>query len=78
MGIFARINERMDRQAHLMGEMMKRLDVNTEAAADGLESAARRCLMCRAGEECQHWLEGKGDTAPDFCPNADLFALYSK
>lgn len=83
MGLFASIGERMDRQAHLMGAMMKRLDVDVESAGfesggARLQSAARACLLCRESDVCQRWLEGAGDTAPDFCRNSQLFALHRK
>lgn len=83
MGIFSRITGRMDRQSHLMGAMMDRLDVDREALASDacgarLEAAARSCLMCQDSDECQRWLDGKGDTAPDFCPNTTFFADHRK
>ena len=83
MGIFARIADRMDRQSHLMGAMMERLEVDiegaaTEAAGTRLEAAARSCLMCRDSGKCQPWLEGNGEAAPDFCPNTAFFAGHHK
>lgn len=83
MGIFARITDRMDRQSQLMGAMMDRLEVDiegaaTEAAGARLEAAARSCLMCQDSGECQRWLEGNGETAPDFCPNTAFFADHHK
>lgn len=83
MGIFTRIVERMDRQSNLMGAMMKRLEVDpvtlaTESEGARIQSAARTCLMCRDSEECARWLEGNGDTPPDFCANSALFASYHK
>lgn len=83
MGLFTRITDRMNRQSKQMGMMMQRLEVNSESlAAEAmgarLERAARTCLACRDSDECQHWLEGKGDTAPDFCPNAPLFAMHRR
>ncbi len=83
MGLLANIGKRMDRQAHLMGAMMKRLDVDIESVGlegDGarLQSAARSCLLCRDSDVCERWLEGAGDTPPDFCRNSQLFALHRK
>jgi len=83
MGIFARITQRMDRQSHLMGAMMERMDVDLEAAgteASGarLERAARSCLMCQDSDACEHWLEGNAETGPDFCPNRQFFADHHK
>ena len=79
MGFFVRIGERMDRQAQLMGAMMKRLDVDIASTArdgtgDRLEHAARTCLMCRDSDACQHWLESGSSEMPDFCPNLQYFA----
>jgi len=83
MGIFARITERMDRQAHLMGAMMERLDVDLEGAATEaggvrLEAAARSCLACRDSEACRRWLEANDGSAPAFCPNAAFFGAHRK
>jgi hypothetical protein len=85
MGIFTRITERMDRQAHLMGAMMERLEVDTvamgtEAAGARFERAARSCLMCKDSDECERWLDqhAAAETGPDFCPNARFFALHRK
>ena len=85
MGIFTRITERMDRQAHLMGAMMERLEVDTvamgtEAAGARFERAARSCLMCRDSDECERWLEGHStaEAGPEFCPNRLFFADHRK
>lgn len=81
MGMMKRFDERAD----LMGRMMR-----TVGAADGmpadvtlgntLRSAAQRCLGCEKPEVCSHWLDEHRDgaaRAPDYCPNADLFAEWS-
>jgi hypothetical protein len=83
MGIFTRITERMDRQAHLMGAMMERLEVDVDAAgleASGalLQRASRSCLMCKDSDECERWFESGAEGEPDFCPNARFFALHHR
>lgn len=81
MGILTKITERMDRQSHLMGGMMERLNVDLHEA-DGvvlgqrLGRAIRACIACRSSESCQAWQDAHADgasEAPTFCPNADLW-----
>ena len=67
---------RVERQAHLFGEMMDRVGVNPGAAAredqgSAFAAACRRCLLCSSAEACRQWLDtGGADTPPAFCPNA--------
>ena len=87
MGIFTKITERMDRQAHLMGAMMECLDVDieaagTEAAGARLERAARSCLICQDSDKCELWLTHSSatgvETGPEFCPNRLFFATHRR
>jgi Family of unknown function (DUF6455) len=70
---------RVERQARLMGEVMRRVAVDPGAAARegrgiAFAAASRRCLLCRNFEECREWLDGGGaDGSPAFCPNAAFF-----
>lgn len=82
MGIEARILERADRQALLMGRMMDRLGVTTAAASlvmlgAPMRWACRSCMACRHADECEAWLSSSNAAfvadAPDFCPNANFF-----
>lgn len=43
-----------------------------------MRRAVFRCLFCRRAAECRTWLDADGahGTAPEFCPNRDLFAQY--
>ncbi len=85
MGIYARIAERIERQARLMGGMMERLEIDPAEVARhsmgmGLERAVRSCLSCASPDVCEKWqAETVGSTvahAPGFCPNAPLFETY--
>jgi len=70
---------RVERQAQLMGEVMRRVAVDPGAAARegrgiAFAAASRRCLLCRSSQECRRWLDAGGaDVPPRFCPNAAFF-----
>ena len=74
--------DKADRRARNMSEMMDRLGLDMEAFAQrrlGLDliSAIRTCQLCNAERACHDWLSRPrktADTAPAFCPNANLFA----
>lgn len=74
------IFERVQRQAHLFGEMMEHTGAAPGAAArDGrgvaFAAAARRCLACPHAGECRNWLDhAAGSDAPPFCPNVDYLS----
>ncbi|MCA1300409.1 DUF6455 family protein [Stappia indica] len=80
------ILQRMDERATLMGRMMRTVGADTGMPADmglglALHSAAQKCLGCDRPQECAGWLDAHQNTgadhAPDYCPNADLFADWS-
>ncbi|MGP9821852.1 DUF6455 family protein [Salinarimonas sp. NSM] len=64
----------------LMGEMMRRLDLEPDAlSARGLDvalaQAARRCAGCAHEGACRSWLDAheSADHAPSFCANDGFF-----
>lgn len=70
--------KRVERQARLMGEMMKTLGVDPGAAARerrgmAFADASRACLLCGHAVRCRQWLDAPGESAPVFCPNAAFF-----
>ena len=65
----------------LMDEMMEVCDVDglSIARKDGglaFLEARTKCRYCLSESACREWLRftPDADRAPDFCPNADLFA----
>ncbi len=83
--MFDRLIKNQDRHAKLMGEMMRRFgvldtDQFTQNDALSLGGAARRCMGCRALEQCEPWMETTTGTecADAVCPNARLFAEFSR
>lgn len=87
MGVFARVTERVDRQAKLMGTMMECLTVDLERAGQvglgyQMESAIRSCIFCNDSDACERWLREHADensiSGPRFCPNRAFFALHRK
>jgi len=65
-----------------MCAMLDRLGLDAATLAHGrlasdLRSAVTSCQHCSADQTCQEWLVRAPeavDRAPEFCPNADLFA----
>ena len=65
-----------------MCEMLSRLGLDADALAHGrlasdLRSAVTTCQSCKVDQPCQDWLvraPESVDKAPNFCPNAELFA----
>jgi len=65
-----------------MCAMLDRLGMDASVLAHGrlasdLRSAVTSCLHCRADQHCSEWLVRAPETlekAPQFCPNAELFA----
>ena len=82
--MFDRLIQNRERHAKLMGEMMRRfgvLESDTISMNDAicLEGAARRCMGCRAVEQCERWMTATQGTrgAEAFCPNARTFAAIA-
>ena len=65
-----------------MCEMLRRLGLDADALAHGrlasdLRAAVNTCQSCKADQTCLDWLTRAPesvDKAPNFCPNAELFA----
>lgn len=65
-----------------MCEMLGRLGLDVEMLTHGrlasdLRAAVTACQSCKADETCLDWLTRAPeaiDHAPNFCPNAELFA----
>jgi uncharacterized protein DUF6455 len=65
-----------------MCAMLDRLGLDASVLAHGrlasdLRSAVTSCLHCSADQHCSEWLVRAPETlekAPQFCPNAELFA----
>ena len=65
-----------------MCAMLNRLGLDASVLAHGrlasdLRSAVTSCLHCSADQHCSEWLVRAPETlekAPQFCPNAELFA----
>jgi Family of unknown function (DUF6455) len=61
-------------------EIMDRLGIDVGGGAIArfgllFSCAVRSCQQCRYGAECREWLKSAPnvlDTAPEFCPNADI------
>lgn len=70
------IFRRVQRQAHLFGEMLERSGADPGAATregrgGAFAQAARRCLACPHTAACRDWLDGASEEpVPSFCPNA--------
>jgi len=63
-----------------MGEMIRRLDVDTLKLAclrggDGYVQARTTCFDCSNATRCLQWLDASSPDAgqPTFCPNLPLF-----
>ena len=85
--MFAKLIERMDKQAARMGRMMERMHVDAVALAqsrhgNAYASAHNTCMACRNSQTCDRsmaaWQAGRPDAATpeSFCANARLFADY--
>jgi Family of unknown function (DUF6455) len=79
--VLAKLLNRIQNKARLMGAMMARVGVDPVEAArirggTALAAAGRRCMACQNGEDCAAWLESAPSHAepPAFCPNAAVFA----
>ena len=72
-----------DRRWRNMCEMLDRLGLDASMFAHGslasdLRAAVSTCQSCCADQVCQDWLVRAPecvDKAPEFCPNAELFAF---
>lgn len=70
------IFRRVQRQAHLFGEMLEHSGADPAAAiregrGSAFAQAARRCLACPHAAACRDWLDGENEAAvPSFCLNA--------
>ncbi len=79
MSVFKRI----DRHAQLLHAMANTVGFDfderiqtAKMTPDDMGQMFRRCLTCREGTACGHWLEANpngAETAPGFCKNADEF-----
>lgn len=70
----------IDERLTLFQLMAKHAGVDiTKLPDDELRAAAQRCLGCREGEACRHWLKEVEIDAPlpDYCRNADQFAEWA-
>ena len=70
----------VERQATRMGQMMRRLKVNTLKIACADEGKAYveariTCFDCGNSTRCLAWLDAResDDASPTFCPNLQLF-----
>lgn len=78
---FARLLHRADR-FELMVERLGVADDLQQLSdhAGVVHRAVDRCLGCGETEACQQWLDQNGtrESAPDYCPNHDLFERLLK
>ncbi len=66
----------VDRMATTQGVDLEATMMTGHLTPGALDDAILACTGCAAPEACEHWLDTHedGDTAPNYCRNAGLFA----
>jgi hypothetical protein len=74
------MQQRLERRASRMHEMMKRLDVDPRVlgrrrSGDAYAQARSLCFFCGTSDKCLRWLDERapGSRRPAFCPNLSSF-----
>lgn len=80
--------ETLRRHAHLVDRMAQACGVDLEEAMlrgkmdiPELDDAVLRCTGCEHPDRCESWLASQSNVAgatPDYCRNADLFAVLAR